>query len=249
MMRYAFYIIFLLIVSCNSSEKKLKAQEIIDKTIEVSGADLVKNSVITFDFRDRKYKAIRKNGQFYMDRILLVDSTAIRDIITNDGFQRLVNEKKAIVPDTMATRFANSVNSVHYFSVLPYGLNDQAVQKKLLPEVSIKGNEYYKIEISFSKENGGVDFDDTFIYWINKQTFFIDYLAYQFHVNGGGVRFRELKEQCVIEGIRFVDYNNYKLDDENISLNNLDKAYENDELTKVSEIILENIKVGFPKTN
>ena len=153
MMRYAFYIIFLLIVSCNSSEKKLKAQEIIDKTIEVSGADLVKNSVITFDFRDRKYKAIRKNGQFYMDRILLVDSTAIRDIITNDGFQRLVNEKKAIVPDTMATRFANSVNSVHYFSVLPYGLNDlKQFRKNYCQKFRLKEMSITKLKFPFLKK-------------------------------------------------------------------------------------------------
>lgn len=245
-MRNAIFFILLLIYSCKPSEKKLTAQNIIDKSIQVSGSDLVENSIISFDFRDRNYKAVRKNGKFFMERVMVVDSVAIRDLITNNGYQRLVNEKKVEVIDSMATRFANAVNSVHYFSVLPYGLNDKAVNKKILGEVKIKGIAYYKIEISFDEKNGGEDFDDVFIYWVNKETFFIDYLAYQFHVNGGGVRFRELKEQCVKNGIRFVDYNNYKSKDESITLNNLDVAYENDNLIKVSEIVLKNIKVDIP---
>jgi len=243
-MKYAIFTIILFFFSCNSTDKKLTAQKIIDKSIEISGADLVSNSIITFDFRDNNYKAIRKNGKFTIDRILFADSISIRDIITNDGFQRLVNEKKVEVADSMATRFANSVNSVHYFSVLPFGLNDEAVKKKLLPEVTIKGKAYYKIQVSFAEENGGQDFDDVFIYWINKETFFVDYLAYEFHVNEGGVRFRELKEQCVRNGIRFVDYNNFKSENDTIKVADLDELYEKDQLIKVSEIVLQNIKVA-----
>ena len=78
-------------------------------------------------------------------------------------------------------KFSESVNSVHYFSILPYGLNDRAVQKKLLGEVKIKGDNYYKIEITFSKENGGVDYDDIFIYWIKKENFKIGFVAYKYN--------------------------------------------------------------------
>ena len=160
LMRYSFLFLIVLIFSCNPSEKKLSAQEIIDKSIQVSGANFVKNATIFFDFRGNNYKAMRKNGQFLIDRIMFVDSISIRDVITNDGFQRLVNEKKVQVVDSMATRYANSVNSVHYFSVLPFGLNDKAVKKKLLPETEIKENDYYKIQVSFTEENGGEDFED-----------------------------------------------------------------------------------------
>ena len=145
----------------------------------------------------------------------------------------------------MESKYIESVNSVHYFSTLPYSLNDQAVQKKLLNEVKINGKEYYKIEISFSKENGGIDHEDVFVYWISKTDFKIDYLAYKFEVNGGGVRFREVKKEHVINGVCFFDYNNFKPKNSNISLSSLDKAYENDKLTKVSEIILKKIELVF----
>ena len=100
----------------------------------------------------------------------------------------------------MAIKFSESVNSVHYFSILPYGLNDKAVQKKLLGETKIRGDNYYKIQITFSKENGGVDFDDIFIYWIRKGDFKIGYIAYLFHTNGGGMRFREVRKEHIIAG-------------------------------------------------
>ena len=61
-----------------------------------------------------------------------------------------INSKLITVTDSMESKYIESVNSVHYFSTLPYSLNDQAVQKKLLNEVKINGKEYYKIEISFS---------------------------------------------------------------------------------------------------
>ena len=122
----------------------------------------------------------------------------------------------------------------------------KAVKKKLLNDVKINGKNYYKIEISFSKENGGIDHEDVFVYWISKTDFKIDYLAYKFEVNGGGVRFREVKKEHVINGVCFFDYNNFKPKNSNISLSSLDKAYENDKLTKVSEIILKKFVSKMP---
>ena len=244
-MRYLSIFFLLIIISCKLKETPLTAQQIINETITNSGADKVTNSQIEFKFRNKEYLALRKlNGTFKLFRKYKKEGIGtIEDIVSNNGHRRLVNAHEFKVEDSMSTKYANSVNSVHYFSVLPFGLNDKAVNKKLLPSVKIKDQEYYKIEITFNKEGGGEDFDDVFIYWIDKDSFLIDYLAYSFHVNGGGIRFRELKEQCVKEGIRFVDYNNYKALDDKIKLNDLDEAYENNQLKKVSEIVLENITV------
>jgi len=242
-MRYLFIFSLLILISCKPAEANLTAQQIIDKTIVFSGVDKVVNSEITFKFRDIQYAAIRKNESFKLQRYFIKDSIAIVDGLTNNGYERLENTKRVEVADSMISRYSNSINSVHYFSVLPYGLNDKAVQKKILESSIIKGKEYYKIEISFSENGGGEDFEDVFIYWIGKENFLIDYLAYSYHTNGGGIRFRVLKEQCVKGGIRFVDYYNYKPIDTEISLLDTDKAFENNELKKVSEIILKDIKV------
>ena len=145
--------------------------------------------------------------------------------------------------DTLATSYGNSVNSVHYFAYLPYGLNDPAVNKKLLGETQLAGKKYYKVEVTFNEEDGGEDFEDIYIYWINKETFRPDYLAYEFSINGGGARFREAFNERIINGIRFVDYKNYKAAD-NISVYNLEALFKSKELELLSTIRLEDISVN-----
>ena len=246
-MRYLFIFILLLITSCREVKTPLTAQQIIDKTISLSGADKVSNSQITFKFRDKSYNASRKNGKYSLDRVFKIDNSTVKDVLSNNGFIRYINFLPLAVVDSMVKKYTRSVNSVHYFSVLPFGLNDKAVQKKLLPSSVIKGKEYYKVEVSFSKDGGGEDFEDVFIYWIGKDNFLIDYLAYSFHTDGGGKRFRAIKEDHFKKGIRFVDYYNYKPLSKEVSLVNLDKYFEEKQLKKVSEIIFKNIDVDLLK--
>lgn len=236
-----------LISSCNSVEKDLTAQEIIDKTITVSNATLVSDAKISFDFRDRNYISERNKGLFSLERITQKEGTNTRDVLTNNGFQRYVDDKPVQVPDSMAIKYSESINSVHYFAMLPYGLNDKAVQKKLLQETSIKGKDYYKVQITFQQDGGGVDYEDVFVYWIHKKNFKIDFLAYEFHVNGGGVRFREVIKETVVEGIRFANYANYKSKKNDPKVSELDKEFDGDNLIRLSEINLENINVSLKK--
>ena len=231
--------------SCKPIKNNLSAQEIIDTSINVSGMHKIPNASLSFNFRDKYYVADRNNGNFNLKRIFTINNDTITDILSNSGFKRIKNSLPIKVQDSMAIKYSESINSVHYFSVLPYGLNDPAVQKKLVGEVKIKGEDFYKIEITFSKDGGGVDYDDNFIYWIGKENFKIAYLAYRYHSSGGGMRFREVRKEHLIKGVSFVDYNNYKPKSPNVMLNNLDKIFENNKLIKISEINLEKIKLVF----
>lgn len=238
-MRCFLFLFLIFAISCKPSEINLAAQEIIDKTIMYSGADKVANSEISFQFRDKTYFAYRENGEYKLIR----EFDSIIDGLTNDGFKRFINFKEQELSSEKVTSYSNSVNSVHYFSVLPFGLNDKAVHKKLLPSSIVNTKQYYKIEVTFSEEGGGEDFEDVFIYWIGKENFLIDYMAYSYQTNNGGKRFRVLKEQCSKNGIRFVDYHNYKPINMKVKLIDLDKYFESNQLEKVSEIILKNIEV------
>lgn len=238
-MRYSLILAVLLFTFCAKKQVQITAQEIVDQSIAASNLNTITQSKISFNFRDRKYTATRKNGLYTLTR----SKGNTKDILTNDGFTRKIADETIILSDSLANIYANSVNSVHYFSVLPFGLNDKAVQKKKLAEEIIQGKAYYKVQVSFSENGGGDDFEDIFIYWFHKETFLLDYLAYSYKTNEGGIRFRSIKEQKIIEGIRFVDYNNYKPKNSIITLENIGKAYENGQLEKISEINLENISV------
>lgn len=246
-MKYLSIFFLAFFIACKPSEKQMNAQQIIDKTINVSGVDKVANARVSFTFRGKEYIASReKNGNFTLIRNQKIENLGdISDIVSNNGFKREINGRPFMVKDSLANVFSNSVNSVHYFSVLPYGLNDKAVHKKMLPSTIVKGKEYYKVEVTFSEDGGGEDFDDVFIYWVNKESFLIDYLAYSYHTNGGGKRFRAINKEVIENGVRFVNYDNYKPLDESINLITIDKAFENNQLKKLSEINLEDIKVKF----
>ena len=237
-------ILFILLLLLTNCKKDLSANEIIDLAIISSGTNKLENAILEFDFRDKHYEAKRNSGLFSLKRIFKEGSLLIDDVISNDGFVRKINRKVVSIPDSMALKYSESVNSVHYFSVLPFGLNDKAVIKKKLPEVSIKGKEYHKIQITFQQEGGGVDYEDVFIYWFEKETFKLDYLAYKFHTNGGGMRFRKAVNERFINSIRFVDYINYSSDSID-NIKDFDKKFINNDLKKVSEIINENITLNF----
>ncbi len=173
------------------------------------------------------------------------DSTElVVDVLTNDDFQRSIDGNLVEVPDTMAVKYGNSINSVFYFALLPYGLNDAAVNKSYLGDVEIKGQSYHKIKVTFDQEGGGTDFQDVFIYWFNNETSHPDYLAYQYETNGGGMRFRQAYNERIVNGIRFVDYINYKPKVKgSVQLNAIDKAYTSDQLKELSRIELDDVQV------
>lgn len=239
------YILFILVTltSCKK-EIPLTAQDIVDKTIEVSGGEKYLNAEIDFDFRDKHYRSVREGGKFQYERQFQDSIGIIKDVLNNDGFQRFVNDTLTKIPDSMAVKYTSSVNSVHYFALLPYGLNDAAVNKSSLGEVSIKDKLYHKIKVTFSQEGGGEDYEDVFIYWIEAETFKADYIAYSYIEDDGvGIRFREAYNERFINGLRFVDYNNYKSEDITMDLLGLDKAFESGSLKLLSKIELENIEV------
>jgi hypothetical protein len=233
-----------MILACGQKAKtELSAQEIVDKSIEVSGGEGYKKNTFSFDFRGRSYVMERNNGRKVLKRISQIDSNTVLDIKQHNGLQRFVNDSLIHLPDSMANKYGNSVNSVHYFAYLPYGLNDPAVNKKHLGRSQIKGKDYHKIKVTFDKEDGGDDYDDTYVYWFDVTTLKPDYIAYEFHVDGGGKRFRQAYNERYVNDIRFVDHNNYKPIDGTIAVQEMDSLFMVGQLELLSQIELKNITV------
>lgn len=244
MIKHIVFSLFAIISLLNCKNELVSASDIIDKSIEISGGNLIEASTIDFDFRDKHYTAIRNNGTFELKRSFEKDSLKITDNLNNNGFTRSINNNIVKVPDSMVPRYSASVNSVHYFSVLPYGLNAVAVNKKYLGQAKIKEQAYYKVEVTFNKEGGGEDFEDVFIYYVNTENFKVDYFSYSYEEDHGrGLRFREAYNERYVNGVRFVDYNNYKPKSTEDTLDNLEVIFENNGLELLSKIELKSIEV------
>jgi hypothetical protein len=235
-----FYLLLcLLLYSCDEK----KAQGIVDNAIQKHGGAAYQSLELEFDFRNRHYTASRKDGVFTYTREFTDSTGRIKDVLNNRGLARYRNDSIIEISDQRRKAFSNSVNSVIYFALLPFGLNDDAANKQWIEETTIKGEPYDVVRITFDQRGGGEDHQDIFLYWIHQQKNTMDYLAYSYQTNGGGLRFREAVNPREVGGILFQDYVNYQPEDETVPLEKLQSLFVSGALKKLSEIKLENIRV------
>lgn len=224
------------------------AQDIVDKSIAAHGGESYKKFYAAFDFRDKHYTIKRNEGEYLYTRSFIDSTGRYFDELTNQGFKRLRNDTLMMLAEDKVKAFTNSVNSVSYFALLPFGLNDPAVVKKLIGKTSLEGKPYHLIEVSFKQAGGGTDFEDMFLYWVHTSSYTVDFIAYSYQSNGGGLRFRKAYHPQVVSGIRFQDYINYKPKDEKTTqLQDLAALFTNKQLKELSRIEIKNLQVTTEK--
>lgn len=226
-----------------TDESISKAEEIIKQTIAVHGGTKYDAAKIEFNFRGRHYISDRQGSNYQYERIFEENGATIRDILNNNGFTR---EKDGAIVNLSAKKkksYSNSVNSVIYFALLPYYLNDGAVNLKYLGETTFQDKQYHKIMVTFDQEGGGKDHEDEYVYWINKENHTIDFLAYNYLVDGGGARMREAYNIRTVKGIRFADYINYKPTNGSKAVAKFDQLYEDGKMKELSRIESEDVEV------
>jgi len=229
----------------SSCTQELTAQEILANAIKAHGGDKVYNSNVSFDFRDKHYKGEYNRGQYKLARYFSDTlNNTYEDVLTNQGFQRKINDSIVSVTDEWIGKYSNSINSVFYFFRVPFNLKDDAVILTYLGKSTIEGTNYYKLKVTFSEEGGGEDFDDVFVYWFNDQTYRLDYFAYEYATEGGGKRFRKAFNQRDENGWLISDYINYKPKDIKVDIADYD-TYFKDGFKKLSEIVNNNVEVSY----
>ncbi|MEO0332316.1 MAG: DUF6503 family protein [Bacteroidota bacterium] len=233
-------VLLVLGVACQSEPNP---QQIIAQTIEAHGGDNYDSKHISFSFRDRHYDIHLAEGHFTYERSWKDSLGNVHDVLNNQGFTRKINGEVIDLLAEDEQRYTNALNSVVYFALLPQPLTDPAVNTTYLGTDTIKSELYHKVKVTFDQEGGGTDFDDVFVYWFHKDKHTMDYLAYEFHVNGGGTRFREAYNVRDVGGIRFADYINYTDTLHSFSLEEYDVQFAQEEVQELSRIDLENVEV------
>jgi len=230
----------------NSSSPQLsQAEMILQKSIAAHGGAKYQTAHYSFTFRDKNYTFKNNKNQFRYSVTSKKNGKGIIDILENGNLNRKVNGAEIELSEKEKNQYSNGLNSVIYFATLPYKLQDKAVKKSYQGTTIIKGKTYEILKISFEQEGGGRDHDDIFHYWINQQSNVIDYLAYNYQVSGGGVRFRSAYNSRNVGGIIFQDYVNYKAE-VGTPLGDLPKLLEQGKLKELSRIETENVVEIFP---
>ncbi len=215
------------------------AGKIIDKSIAYYNMDRLTNASLEFKFREASFKVMQKDGQFKYERFFSDSTGKIHDILSNEGFKRILNGKELPLDQIESDKYRQSLNAVIYFLYLPLKLNDGSVIKKYLGETKIKGKTYHKIEISFEKSKEAGDHRDVFYYWFDADDYSMDHFAY----SSGGNRFREVLRTHEAGGVIFQDYINYQMpfDDSVTTVDKYDSLFEAGKLRELSRIELKDI--------
>ena len=185
----------------------------------------------------------RKGGQFQYERWSKTRRGEVHEVIHNDGFTARLGGQALTLPDRMRANRQESLNSVIYFASLPLVLEDPAVRPRALASAKIKGQSYDAIEVRFVAQDGGVDHEDVFRYWFEPATGRLRFLAYQFHTGQGGVRFRVADGFPTAEGITFINWENYGLEDKNVPLDTLPDLWAKGALPHLSTIHTDDISI------
>lgn len=217
-----------------------KAEVILNQAIEAHGGDLYNSANYSFVFRDNTYNFKNDNQNYKYTKISKKNNSITIDVLKNGKLYRTVNGDTVNLNEKQIKGATGGINSVIYFATLPHKLNDASVNKTYIGDITIKEKNYAVLGITFNQEGGGDDFDDEYRYWINTETKKIDYLAYNYSVNKGGVRFRASYNKRVVDGIIFQDYTNYEAE-VGTPLDLLPELFETGKLKELSKIKTENI--------
>ncbi len=132
-----------------------------------------------------------------------------------------------------------------YFCFLPFRLNDPSVHQQDLGLVDWDDRRLHKVKVTF-EAGTSTDAGDEYMYWFDPETGRLEYLAYSYDDNGGGLRFRRAVRHRRIGGLLFFDQENHGIDGPGLSVDAIDAAYVHDAMRHVSTVRLEDIRVGAP---
>lgn len=241
---YTSLFVFLGFLSCQRSGGEDQLETVVNKVVETHGAQHFASKKVAFNFRNKRYSLERLSDRYiytrsYEDSLGLVED----QLVNSSEFTRSINGEGIELTQEWQERFGNSVNSVLYFVEILYRLNDGATFKSYEGTTTIRGEKYHTIKVTFKEENGGEDFEDQYLYWIHAEDFTLDFLAYNYKTDGGGVRFREAYDREKIGGIVFQNYVNYKPASKATPLEELPVLFDQGKLKELSRIVNENIEV------
>lgn len=212
------------LVQCTPSGRPIdpKAKAIVEQCIEAHGGANYQRLDVSFDFRKFRVRIQQTDTSYVYERSTR-DSLGneIKDRLSNRGFERTLNGQLQALSAKDTDKYREGINSVAYFVLLPYKLQDPAVNLAYLGETTLNGQTYDKIKVWFEAEGGGKDHEDVFCYWINRQSHTLDYLAYA----NGGPRFRKATKREKVAGVVFQDYENYEIQDTTIATTDYDRAF------------------------
>jgi len=217
---------------------------IVDAAIQTHGGDRFDNSRIRFTFRGVRFEYFRDAGVFRYERTYRDPlNRTVSEVMWNDGTSKSVDGAQVELTPAERERVEYDLNSVIYFGFLPFRLRDPGARLATLVPDTVRGEPYYRVEVTFDAENGGVDSDVRFVHWIHQESHTLDYFSYRYSRDGGGVRFRRAVNRREIGGILLQDWENFGPAGEVTDIATLSRDFEGGTLDLLSVVAFEDVEV------
>ncbi len=217
----------------------------VAEAIERHGGSQYERSRVRFTFRDFEFEIERDGGHFRYERRYADDQgRPVVEIMDNEGTRMEVGGERVELDPEELRRVETDVNSVVYFSFLPFRLLEPAANHRELGETEIEGEPYRMIEVTFDPDGGGTDWQDRFVHWIHRDENTLDYFAYRYHRDGGGARFRRAVNRREVGGLLIQDFENFRALQEPVAdIAEFGQLLEEGGLELLSLLVLEDVQV------
>jgi hypothetical protein len=249
------FVFFLALVlpACSSESPRASAppagtpERVVHDAISAHGGDRFRALRLEFEFRGTPFLVVYDHGIFVFERRTTdAEGRTVVERMDNDATTRTVDGTTVdLAPQELAS-LETAVNSVVYFALLPWRLEDPAVRLRDLGDAEVEGEPYRKIEVTFESDGGGRDWEDRFVYWFHRDTHMLDYMAYRYHTGDGGTRFRRAINRRVVEGIVLQDYENFEAEEDLDDVAAYDELHRTGQLRLVSLVELDAVRLTVP---
>ena len=221
---------------------------IVDRAIEYHGGDLYEASTVSLTVTSRSgsfdITATRNGGEFDYTVVGKVgrDQVERRVHLTNTLVEQWNDGVRVELDAESEQRARNFVNARIYFPFLPYGLNAPEVYKTDLGIETWEGRHLHKVRVTF-EPGSSTDADDNYMYWFDPDTGEMVMFGYDFRVGNGGLRLRKVTSTQRVGGILFSDQENWAVNGQGFSVDQLTPEYVAENMELMSEVRLSNIEV------
>jgi len=229
-----------------ATEAQVEHNAIVDRAIAHHGGEAYEHSEASLD-------VCSKSGCFHVETRTLKNRFEFEVAGKASGRQREVSSAGGtttvkIDGETVAVDAAAKQRNIDwamariYFCFLPYRLNDPGVFKKDLGLTDWAERKLHRIKVTFAA-GSSTDASDEYMYWFDPETARLEYFAYTYDDNGGGLRFRRAINHRRFGGILFFDQENFGTEGAGLSVDLIDEAFVRNQLRHVSTVRLQDIEV------